>query len=56
MADFEKRLAVVRNAGAFELPAAVREFVEVAASLIRDHENRIAAMERREMARDVPIL
>lgn len=42
---FERRLDAVMRAGVMELPLAVREFAEIAASIIRDFHNRIAALE-----------
>lgn len=38
------------------LPDAVRELAKVAAALLRDHENRIAALERRSRGADADVL
>lgn len=46
LANFDRKLERVKLAGPFELPAAVKEFTEAAAAVIRDTNNRLRALER----------
>ena len=46
MAHFNAKLERVRTAGPFELPLAVKDLCETAATLLRDQHQRIAALER----------
>jgi hypothetical protein len=46
MANFQQKLDRVRGAGPMELPLAVKDLCEAAMTVIRDQNNRIAALER----------
>jgi len=48
MAHFQAKLDRVRAAGPFELPLAVKDLCETAAVLLRDQQQRLAALERRQ--------
>jgi len=47
MHAFQSKLERVRSAGPFELPLAVKDLCEIAATLLRDQQSRIAALERK---------
>ena len=52
---FQTKLDRVRAAGPFELPLAVKDLCETAGTLLREQQQRIAALERR-VRPDLPIL